>query len=73
MQLKHRRERKGGDAPLIAVTEESTIANVMTVLRNEGILAVPVYRQRADGQIFTGTPHLGLCNTKDLELTVTQF
>ncbi|KAI8820701.1 uncharacterized protein EV422DRAFT_529803 [Fimicolochytrium jonesii] len=54
--LKHR-EATRGSSPLIAVPETATVAEVMLLLRNEGILAVPVYRVtegQSGGRQYTG-------------------
>ncbi|KAJ3013668.1 hypothetical protein HKX48_005622 [Thoreauomyces humboldtii] len=48
--LAHRRERRteGAVGSLIAVPEDAKVSEVMGLLRNEGILAVPTYRALED-------------------------
>ena len=56
--LQHRRLRKGGDdVDLISVHEDTTLEEALEILRDNGILAIPVYRTADNdplGKVYTG-------------------
>ncbi|KAJ3163029.1 hypothetical protein HDU86_002198 [Geranomyces michiganensis] len=66
--LAHRRQLRGEThklAPLIAVPEDATIGEIMLLLRNEGILALPVYREMDEGA-GVGRQYTGIISIYDI-------
>ncbi|TPX66479.1 hypothetical protein SpCBS45565_g04455 [Spizellomyces sp. 'palustris'] len=61
--LRHRRYRKGTSG-LISVPEDTTLGEVMSLLRTEGILAVPVYKE-VEGDTF-GKEYTGIVSIYDI-------
>ncbi|TPX55873.1 hypothetical protein PhCBS80983_g04939 [Powellomyces hirtus] len=65
--LKHRRERRGGASyvpSLISVPEDARVGEIMLLLKNEGILALPVYRN-IEGQ-DVGRQYTGIVSIYDI-------